>query len=142
MCLLVGIFAVQNKQLQNKLVVAEERNEELKIEREMAEMKSYFETKPIDSEIVLNYASWVQSKQLAEQLYKDSNGLFQKEWGLFLGELAQKKNIDPYIVYELKPPIGMPGKRVNKRQPEKTKTEPKRKQDVANTGTSSKDSTR
>ncbi|KMK75973.1 DEAD/DEAH box helicase [Alkalihalobacillus pseudalcaliphilus] len=33
-----------------------------------------------------------------------------------------------------KPPIGMPGKRVNKRQPEKTKTEPKRKQDVANTG--------
>ena len=50
---------------------------------------------------MLNYASWVQSKQLAEQLYKDSNGLFQKEWGLFLGELAQKKNIDPYIVYEL-----------------------------------------
>ncbi|WP_413380158.1 lytic transglycosylase domain-containing protein [Alkalihalobacillus sp. 1P02AB] len=98
---IIGFFVVQNKQLKDRVFQAEVKKEELQMEQEMAEMRQYFSTQPVESNIVHDYHTWVQSKELAEQFYEDSDGKFEMEWGLFLGEVAQQKEIDPYIVYEL-----------------------------------------
>ncbi|SDC32164.1 lytic transglycosylase domain-containing protein [Shouchella lonarensis] len=46
-------------------------------------------------------ALWERAFHLSEHLYQDSSGYFQKEWGLFLGQLSEDRGIDPYVVYEL-----------------------------------------
>lgn len=47
------------------------------------------------------YKKWMASKELAEQFYKESDGRFKKQWGLFLAIQARKHKINPEIVFEL-----------------------------------------
>ncbi|GAF65930.1 transglycosylase SLT domain-containing protein [Alkalihalobacillus trypoxylicola] len=99
--MVLAFLIVQNEQLKEQLISAEIEKEQYMAKQEMKEMRQFFSTQPINSDIAINYHSWIQSKNISKQLYKDSEGLFQEEWGIFLGEIAQQKDIDPYIVYEL-----------------------------------------
>jgi|GEM_PF-2391133 len=44
---------------------------------------------------------WKQAKAYSEQFYNDSEGKFNKKWGLFLTYQSMKADIDPAIAYEL-----------------------------------------
>lgn len=45
--------------------------------------------------------NWRAADEMAEAMYEDSEGAFQKEWGLFLASEALHRDIDPFLVYEL-----------------------------------------
>lgn len=96
-----GFLYVENDQLQDTVKVKEQLNEVLLLNQEMKDMQVYFAEQLVSTEVAANYNTWVRSNELAEQLYEDSEGKFKKEWGLFLGEIAQQRDVDPFIVYEL-----------------------------------------
>ncbi len=96
-----AMFFVENRKLTHTIEETQKINEIQRINQEMQEMRIKLASKSLASDLALNYETWLVSNVIAEELYVDSDGKFKKEWGLFLGELAQQHNIDPYIVYEL-----------------------------------------
>jgi soluble lytic murein transglycosylase-like protein len=98
---ITGFLYYENTQLQDTIKESEEVNKEQKKILEMKEMQLYYVNHPVSLDAALNYESWIASTLVAEQLYEDSDGEFKKEWGIFLGEIAQQRDINPYIVYEL-----------------------------------------
>lgn len=48
-----------------------------------------------------SYYSWEASLVKARKFYKESDGQFSEEWGMFLAEKAEEYSIDPYILFEL-----------------------------------------
>ncbi|MGJ9381724.1 lytic transglycosylase domain-containing protein [Salipaludibacillus sp. CF4.18] len=84
--------------------------EELKLEKveqreplvnlELERMEAFFEQLPDDYD-ASEYDGWGEARHVADQLYDDSNKLFKREWGTLLALESQKRNVDPYIVYEL-----------------------------------------
>lgn len=96
-----GYFYVEKEQLHHTVEETEQRNEELRVIQEMKEMQIYYAQQPVSEDVAANYDTWVRSSELADQLYENSEGKFKKEWGLFLGEMAQQRDVDPFIVYEL-----------------------------------------
>ncbi|WP_232718561.1 lytic transglycosylase domain-containing protein [Bacillus sp. FJAT-45037] len=96
-----GYFYFQTMELQENVEQSEEVINELQTANEVKEMEMYYAEQSKEIEIDTGYHSWVDSRQLAEELYKDSEGQFEKEWGIFLGEVANQYDIEPLIVYEL-----------------------------------------
>ncbi|MDQ0205567.1 lytic transglycosylase domain-containing protein [Alkalicoccobacillus murimartini] len=96
--MLTGFFAYNTYSLNQ--IVQEKDQELFHLTREKDEMELQTNTK-LSGSTEPSYTNWIQSSELADQLYKESEGRFEKEWGLFLGELTQEKGMDPYIVYEL-----------------------------------------
>ncbi|WP_227938257.1 hypothetical protein [Alkalihalobacillus deserti] len=92
---ITGLFFVENRNLTNKIEETQKLNGIQRINQEMQEMRSHLASKSVSSNLALNFESWVISNEIAEELYLDSDGKFEKEWGLFLGELAQQHNVDP-----------------------------------------------
>ncbi|WP_444685115.1 lytic transglycosylase domain-containing protein [Alkalicoccus luteus] len=45
--------------------------------------------------------NWQEAEETAALLYEDSDGEFQKDWGLLLALEAEKHDISPLLVYEL-----------------------------------------
>ncbi|MDV2683151.1 transglycosylase SLT domain-containing protein [Alkalihalophilus lindianensis] len=97
----VGYFFYQTIQLQETVKESEETIEELQTAHEVKEMELYYAEQDGDIERETGYNSWMRSVKLADDLYEDSEGRFKKEWGVFLGEVAEQHDIDPLIVYEL-----------------------------------------
>ncbi|TCP19752.1 transglycosylase-like protein with SLT domain [Scopulibacillus darangshiensis] len=52
-------------------------------------------------ENINKYKAWKKSKQVAEAIYKKSDGRFKKDWARFMAYQAYSKGIDPYLVYGL-----------------------------------------
>ncbi|MCL7748406.1 lytic transglycosylase domain-containing protein [Halalkalibacter alkaliphilus] len=98
---LAGFLYFENTKLQQTITETENEIEEQKTKLEMKEMEEYFATNSEATDVTLSYETWVESTKLAEQLLEDSGGKFEKEWGIFLGEIAAQRDIDPFIVYEL-----------------------------------------
>ncbi|WP_332695038.1 lytic transglycosylase domain-containing protein [Halalkalibacter lacteus] len=98
---ITGFLYFENKKLQVTIKQSEKLNAEQKKILDMKEMQLYYSKHPVSADLALNYESWVISTMLAEQLVEDSDGKFKREWGIFLGEIAQQRDVDPYIVYEL-----------------------------------------
>jgi soluble lytic murein transglycosylase-like protein len=98
---ITGLFFLENRSLNNQIEETQKLNEIQKINQHMQEMQVYFANKSLSSDVAKDYESWLTSMEIADQLYSDSDGKFKKEWGLFLGEIAQQHQIDPFIVYEL-----------------------------------------
>ncbi|MFC0472399.1 lytic transglycosylase domain-containing protein [Halalkalibacter kiskunsagensis] len=98
---ITGFLYFENKKLQVSIEQSEDLNEEQKKYLEMKEMQLYYSKNSVSTDLAVDYESWVISTTLADQLHEDSNGKFQKEWGIFLGEITQQRGVDPYIVYEL-----------------------------------------
>ena len=96
--MLTSYFAYSAHNLSQEVSNKEYALNNLLIEKDELELQSQTD---LSGTSVASYNKWLQSMELAEQLYKDSDGQFEKEWGLFLGELTQEKGMDPYIVYEL-----------------------------------------
>ncbi|MEK4564544.1 transglycosylase SLT domain-containing protein [Alkalihalobacillus sp. FSL R5-0424] len=96
--MLAGYFAFEANSLKQAVKDTENELTRLEIEKDGLELSSNTE---LSESSAPSYSQWIQSSELAEQLYKDSEGRFKREWGLFLGELTQQKGMDPYIVYEL-----------------------------------------
>ncbi|WP_059102561.1 lytic transglycosylase domain-containing protein [Shouchella shacheensis] len=94
---IVLYISVENSALKHQIAQQEEERWQTYENLERDLMQTNLQTKDLES----NYNSWVQSMDLAEELHEHSDGHFKKEWGLFLGELSQQKQIDPYLVYEL-----------------------------------------
>ncbi|MEC2070499.1 transglycosylase SLT domain-containing protein [Alkalihalophilus marmarensis] len=97
----VGYYFYQTIQLQEAVEKSEEKIEELQTAVEVKEMELYYAGESSELEKDTGYDSWMRSVQLAEDLYEDSEGRFKKEWGIFLGEVAEQHDIDPLIVYEM-----------------------------------------
>ncbi|ALA51130.1 transglycosylase SLT domain-containing protein [Shouchella clausii] len=86
-----------------------ETNKELAKENE--EMRQLFgsmeeelqETGAVAEELSFedNHQVWSEAMKLADELYEDSDGHFKKEWGMYLAHLAEQKQMNPYLVYEL-----------------------------------------
>jgi soluble lytic murein transglycosylase-like protein len=47
------------------------------------------------------YQGWMKADKLSSQFEESSDGHFKKEWGMFLVREAERRGVDPYIVYEL-----------------------------------------
>nr|WP_246596162.1 transglycosylase SLT domain-containing protein [Bacillus alkalicola] len=52
-------------------------------------------------EEVAGFLAWETANEVADYLYEDSDGKFEKEWGRFLTLEALDKDIDPFLIYEL-----------------------------------------
>ncbi|ARK30594.1 lytic transglycosylase domain-containing protein [Halalkalibacter krulwichiae] len=98
---MAGFFLLQNINLSKQIEEAKKFEEVQKVNQNMQEMQGYFASKLVSVDFDKNYDSWVTSMDVADQLHEDSDGNFKKEWGLFLAELSQQHEIDPFIVYEL-----------------------------------------
>ncbi|GAE24972.1 hypothetical protein JCM9140_939 [Halalkalibacter wakoensis JCM 9140] len=97
----IGFLYVEKAKLEQAISDSNNELKEQQIEIEMMELKQHLSNFNASEDMVLNYESWVASSLLAEQFFEDSDGKFKKEWGIFLAELAQQREIDPFIVYEL-----------------------------------------
>lgn len=96
--MLTGYFAYSNHILAQDVSKKEQEVNRLVVEKDELEIES---RTTLSGSSEASYTKWLDSTELADQLYKDSDGKFKKEWGMFLGELTQEKGMDPYIVYEL-----------------------------------------
>ncbi|MCM2677825.1 lytic transglycosylase domain-containing protein [Alkalicoccobacillus plakortidis] len=96
--MLSSYFAFDSYKLNQTVKDTEKELTRLTLEKDELELKTSTE---LSESTVPSYTQWLQSSELAEQLFKESDGRFKREWGLFLGELTQEKGMDPYIVYEL-----------------------------------------
>ncbi|MBU9713653.1 lytic transglycosylase domain-containing protein [Bacillus tamaricis] len=93
-----------NKAMEHQLTILtstrdEERaqfEEALEVER----LKTYLEQNETEDQQA-GFLSWSEANELAEYLYEDSNGRFEKDWGRFLALESIKKDMDPFLVYEL-----------------------------------------
>ncbi|SER69535.1 transglycosylase SLT domain-containing protein [Salipaludibacillus aurantiacus] len=98
------VLANEYRQTKEKIkeleVAKEEQRKQQARDLEIERMKRYAGQLPEDYE-VSGYENWNEAKQVADYLYEDSGGLFKEEWGLFLALEAQKKEINPFLVYEL-----------------------------------------
>ncbi|MDY7221915.1 lytic transglycosylase domain-containing protein [Halalkalibacterium halodurans] len=92
------ILYIYQMQLKEKV---ETYREELMIKNEMEELEHHLANKSFVEEGWLDYTTWEASNELAEMLYEDSEGAFEKEWGWFLAGISQQYGVDPLIVYEL-----------------------------------------
>ncbi|TPE69327.1 lytic transglycosylase domain-containing protein [Halalkalibacterium halodurans] len=92
------ILYIYQMQLKEKV---EAYREELMIKNEMEELEHHLANKSFIEEGWLDYTTWEASNELAEMLYEDSEGAFEKEWGWFLAGISQQYGVDPLIVYEL-----------------------------------------
>ncbi|PYZ94277.1 lytic transglycosylase [Salipaludibacillus keqinensis] len=104
---LVGVsFVLGNEyaQTQEKIekleIAKQEQRAQQEIDLEIERMKGYIDHLPDDYEGT-GYVGWQEAKQVSNHLYEESDGLFKKDWGLFLTLEAQKREIDPFLVYEL-----------------------------------------
>lgn len=88
------------KTIEKLEIAKEEQREQQQLDLEMERMKGYIEHLPDDYD-VSGYEGWQEASNIAEHLFEDSDELFKKEWGMFLALEANKRDIDPYIVYEL-----------------------------------------
>ncbi|GAE34399.1 lytic transglycosylase domain-containing protein [Halalkalibacter akibai] len=93
-------FFYENMKLNHYIEEVYNLHEIKKLNNSMDEMRVYFNAKT-NTDLAKNYETWINSTEIANQLYEDSDQQFKREWGLFLGELAQQHSVDPFIVYEL-----------------------------------------
>ncbi|PYZ98657.1 lytic transglycosylase [Alteribacter lacisalsi] len=98
------VLAVQNNQMKNKVAEIEKAKEKQKqeqmMEAEIETMEEYIDHLPEDYDLA-GYDAWQRATDAGEHMYEDSDGKFEKEWGTFLALEADRKNIDPFLVYEL-----------------------------------------
>ncbi|MFB5662079.1 lytic transglycosylase domain-containing protein [Alteribacillus sp. HJP-4] len=74
--------------------------------KELEEIKdieegSEFLEKSEDASLDMDYRDWKYAKAKAETMKEESEDRFKLEWGIFLTHQAEKKDIDPELVYEL-----------------------------------------
>ncbi|WP_096188381.1 lytic transglycosylase domain-containing protein [Evansella halocellulosilytica] len=84
-------------------VMEEEKQAELEEQRmkaEVRQMENEIDHIPDEYE-VSGYDAWINANDIAEYLYEDSDGNFNENWGTFLALEAERKDIDPLLVYEL-----------------------------------------
>lgn len=93
---------VKNHQLKQQLSDQKEENLMLESEKDYQQMIAFYKqrsqgNKPQASGYVLRK----EARKLAKQFEKQSEGRFKEEWGRFLVQESLRKDVDPYIVYEL-----------------------------------------
>lgn len=94
------LSGIEKEQVHHHLEVLDEKQEDLE-RAEKIETEEIFpeELQPISSE--MTYHEWKAAEDEAEDFYEKSDGLFKKDWGVFMSYHAHNKDIDPAIVYEL-----------------------------------------
>ncbi|MCD8511683.1 MAG: transglycosylase SLT domain-containing protein [Bacillus sp. (in: Bacteria)] len=94
----------ENKTLQQQMneliIIREQEKEQFKEAIEMERLVTFVESKPEDEEVP-GLVLWENANEIADYFYEDSDGRFDRDWGLFLAMEAMQKEIDPFIVYEL-----------------------------------------
>ncbi len=104
----IGIYSFQlgnnYAELQDELEIIEVKKEELKAETkhalEIERIKGYARSLPEEYKQA-GYDAWMNAKYVAEYLYEESEGRFRQDWGTFMALEAERRGIDPLIVYEL-----------------------------------------
>jgi soluble lytic murein transglycosylase-like protein len=81
--------------LEKQVVVLQEKSDQYK------NTISFVSNSSDLKEQTYNFKEWKGMQTLARNLVKKSDGEFKKEWALFLVHLANRYEIDPYIVFEL-----------------------------------------
>ncbi|WP_026689229.1 lytic transglycosylase domain-containing protein [Alteribacter aurantiacus] len=100
----VIVLGFQNHQMQERVAEIKEQKEKQREEQILAEeteqMQHYIDHLPEDYDVA-GYDSWQKATMIADHFVEDSEGRFKEEWGIFLALEAEKKDIDPFLVYEL-----------------------------------------
>ncbi len=105
------ILGIQNKQMNEhaqelREIEAElekqqeEQKKQQKLNAEIEQMKNDIDHLP-DDYTVPGYDEWQQATQVGKYLNDESDGKLKEEWGTFLAIEAEKRDIDPFLVYEL-----------------------------------------
>ncbi|QKS70885.1 transglycosylase SLT domain-containing protein [Paenalkalicoccus suaedae] len=92
-----GYMETQKEIERLEVAKAEERPE---IDPYVLELDEHIDKLP-DGYIVSGNVNFQEAKVLADALYEESDGNFKYDWGLLLSLEAQKRDIDPHVVYEL-----------------------------------------
>lgn len=88
----------QNKKMERlEQEVIELRNKNVQFKDAM----EYLIDKELEGDTPLNYKEWKRKQKVANKLVDRSDGKFKKEWSLFLIDMTDRYDIDPYLVYEL-----------------------------------------
>lgn len=94
------LSGIEKEQVHQHLDMLDEKQESLERTEKIEAEEVFPEVlRPISSEIT--YQEWKAAEDEAENFYEKSDGLFNKEWGVFMSYHANDKDIDPAIVYEL-----------------------------------------
>ncbi|WP_221565605.1 lytic transglycosylase domain-containing protein [Alkalihalobacillus sp. TS-13] len=100
--LAISYTLIQNNELKRDLKKEKQQSQMLEAEKDYKQMISFYKQKSQGGKPKASgYEMMVESKKLAKQFTKESDGRFKEEWGHFLVRESMKKGIDPYIVYEL-----------------------------------------
>lgn len=90
------------QQMNELLMIREQEKEQFREAIEMERLITYVESKPEEGEEeVPGLVIWENANEIADHFYEDSEGRFERDWGLFLAMETMQKEIDPFIVYEL-----------------------------------------
>ncbi|PRO65152.1 lytic transglycosylase [Alkalicoccus urumqiensis] len=98
--LLLGSGYMETQQQISELETAESTDAQERVNEHMEELEEQISGLP-DGYEVKGHADWEQAGMFAAHVYEDSEGAFEKDWGLLLALEAEKQNIDPFVVYEL-----------------------------------------
>lgn len=93
-------YVETQKKIGELKVAKEEHREQQALDLEIERMTSYIDHLTEDYEVD-GYENWQEAKRIASYMYQDSEGLFEHKWGTFLALEAEKRDMDPFLVYEL-----------------------------------------
>lgn len=104
--LLIGLFLYANRLTGGQMHAHAEKLERdayLAEYQKIEEATAFFKNDGLDASFNVegNGDTWKKAKQVSEALYQDSDGHFEQSWGLYLGLVADQKDVDPFLVYEL-----------------------------------------
>ncbi|MBU9722472.1 MULTISPECIES: lytic transglycosylase domain-containing protein [Bacillaceae] len=99
------VFAIGNEYvtMKEEIQILQEKKDNLQedfnktLNKEL--LKGYMNEIPEDVEP--GYQHWENANLVADYAYEDSEGLFHRDWALFLAVEAERREIDPLLVYEL-----------------------------------------
>ncbi|WP_408006796.1 lytic transglycosylase domain-containing protein [Pseudalkalibacillus sp. A8] len=92
----------ENRELKHDLKKEKQQSQMLEAGNDFKQMVTFYKQKYQDGKPnISGYKMMMESRKLAKQFAKESDGRFKEEWGRFLVRESIKKDIDPYIVYEL-----------------------------------------
>ncbi|MFC5713402.1 lytic transglycosylase domain-containing protein [Thalassorhabdus alkalitolerans] len=99
--MLLFFSAIDEQQVEQRMELLEEKSKALQEAENIVEKELFFLEDSDEVVFDLNYQTWLEARETAKHLYDDSNENFKMEWGVFLAHQAKKREIDPFLIFEL-----------------------------------------
>ncbi|WP_245680533.1 lytic transglycosylase domain-containing protein [Bacillus marinisedimentorum] len=96
---LIGFYEFKLHEVKKEVYSLQAANEELAGKQMFDSFDK--ETGKNKNKLVNGYLTWKSGNEIANDLVKKSDGKFKKDWGVFMANEALRRDIDPYLVFEL-----------------------------------------